>query len=119
MRPTASVRKPPFLIVFLIQNAQNRESKVLHLKLDELIVAAKRANNQFVDVEDLTEAQLDHLAGRYRMIGERYRGALEDQADEVEVQSDRVEGRIERVAREVEGGGPSRGRRRPPDPPVR
>src|SRR4051794_39096705 len=48
-----------FLMVFLIQNAQNRESKAIHLKLDELILALNRARNELIDIEDLTEEQLD------------------------------------------------------------
>ncbi|HEX8202446.1 MAG TPA: low affinity iron permease family protein, partial [Isosphaeraceae bacterium] len=42
-----------FLMVFLIQNAQNRESKAVHLKLDELIRAVKTARNEIIDVESL------------------------------------------------------------------
>src|SRR5438067_510655 len=44
-----------FLMVFLIQNAQNRESKAIHLKLDELILALSRARNELIDIEHLTE----------------------------------------------------------------
>jgi low affinity Fe/Cu permease len=57
-----------FLMVFLIQNAQNRESKALHLKLDELILSTKRARNELIDVERLTDEQLDRLAERYRTV---------------------------------------------------
>lgn len=47
------------LIVFLIQNAQNRDSKALHLKLDELIRGVSGARTGLVDLEDLTDAELD------------------------------------------------------------
>src|SRR5215212_9277712 len=50
-----------FLMVFLIQNTQNRDAKVLHLKLDELIRVTKSARNHLVDLEDLSEAELDRL----------------------------------------------------------
>lgn len=50
-----------FLMVFLIQNTQNRDSKALHLKLDELIRSTKSARNAFVDLENLTDADLDIL----------------------------------------------------------
>jgi low affinity Fe/Cu permease len=59
-----------FLMVFLIQNAQNRESKAVHLKLDELILAVRQARNELIDVEHLTEEQLDLLAQRYRKVAE-------------------------------------------------
>jgi low affinity Fe/Cu permease len=45
-----------FLMVFLIQNTQNRDSSALHLKLDELIRVSERARNRLLDLEDLTEA---------------------------------------------------------------
>jgi low affinity Fe/Cu permease len=57
-----------FLMVFLIQNAQNRDSKSLHLKLDELILSTQKARNELIDVEKLTEEQLDRLSERYRRI---------------------------------------------------
>jgi low affinity Fe/Cu permease len=60
-----------FLMVFLIQNAQNRESKAIHLKLDELILSVKRARNELIDIEDLTEDQLNMLAERYHKVAER------------------------------------------------
>ena len=45
-----------FLMVFLIQNTQNRDSSALHLKLNELIRVSERARNRLLDLEDLTEA---------------------------------------------------------------
>jgi low affinity Fe/Cu permease len=61
-----------FLLVFLIQNAQNRESKAVHLKLDELIYAAKNARNELINIEHLTEEQLDRLGRRYSRLAEHY-----------------------------------------------
>ena len=57
-----------FLMVFLIQNAQNRESRAIHLKLDELIRAVKEAKNDMIDIENLTEDKLEDLTERYRKI---------------------------------------------------
>jgi low affinity Fe/Cu permease len=78
-----------FLMVFLIQNSQNRESKALHLKLDELIHAVKRADNQLINVESLTEEQLDLLAHRYERISrplhEKMKDAIEEVHEEMEV----------------------------------
>lgn len=62
-----------FLMVFLIQNAQNRESRAVHLKLDELIRAVKTAENEMIDIEDLSEADLDRLALRYHKIAAVHR----------------------------------------------
>lgn len=50
-----------FLMVFLIQKAQNKDSKAIQLKLNELIAADKRASNRMVDIEDLTEEELNQL----------------------------------------------------------
>ena len=54
-----------FLMVFLIQNTQNRDSEALHLKLDELIRATKTTHNALLDIEELSEAELDELKGNY------------------------------------------------------
>jgi low affinity Fe/Cu permease len=67
-----------FLMVFLIQNAQNRESKAVHLKLDELILAVRQARNEMIDVEHLTDEQLDRLAERYRRVTECYQHRLSE-----------------------------------------
>lgn len=50
-----------FLMVFLIQNTQNRDSKALHLKLDELIRSTKTARNAFIDLENFSDGDLDLL----------------------------------------------------------
>ncbi|OPB92761.1 low affinity iron permease family protein [Elizabethkingia occulta] len=50
-----------FLMVFLIQKSQNKDSKTIQLKLNELIAASKDASNRMVDIEDLTEKELDQL----------------------------------------------------------
>lgn len=65
-----------FLLVFLIQNSQNRESKAIHLKLDELLYAAKNARNELIHIEHLTEEQLDLLGERYRKLAERHQALL-------------------------------------------
>src|SRR5690348_13851330 len=55
-----------FLIVFLIQNTQNRDARVLHLKLDELLRAVKRARTELVQMESLSDAELDDLRGEFQ-----------------------------------------------------
>ena len=54
-----------FLMVFLIQNTQNRDSEAIQLKLDELIRAVEGAHNGLLDIEELTEEDLNRLRGRY------------------------------------------------------
>ena len=50
-----------FLMVFLIQKSQNKDSKAIHLKLNELLASHQGASNRMVDIEDLTEVELDQL----------------------------------------------------------
>jgi low affinity Fe/Cu permease len=57
-----------FLMVFLIQNTQNRDSKALHLKLDELIKATKGARNKMIDLDKLSDEQLKDLEEEYKRI---------------------------------------------------
>ena len=55
-----------FLMVFLIQNTQNRDAKAMHLKLDELIRAVKGARNQLVDLENLSDDDLKKLEKQFQ-----------------------------------------------------
>jgi low affinity Fe/Cu permease len=64
-----------FLMVFLIQNTQNRDSAAVQLKLDELIRAVAGAHNALLDLEELTEDDLARLRVHY---GDLARGARED-----------------------------------------
>ncbi len=54
-----------FLMVFLIQNTQNRDAKAIHLKLDELIKGVKGARTSLVDLEHLTDAELEKLQQQF------------------------------------------------------
>lgn len=54
-----------FLMVFLIQKSQNKDSKAIQIKLNELIAASKSASNRIVDIEDLTEDELNQLHQYY------------------------------------------------------
>src|SRR5205814_5740256 len=60
-----------FLMVFLIQNTQNRDAKAVHLKLDELIRALKGARNQLVDLEDLSDEELKKLEKQFQSMRKR------------------------------------------------
>jgi low affinity Fe/Cu permease len=54
-----------FLMVFLIQNTQNRDAKALHLKLDELIRSIKGARNALIDLEEMSEEELEQLQRQF------------------------------------------------------
>ena len=54
-----------FLMVFLIQNTQNRDARAMQLKLNELIAAVKEAHNDMIDIESLSDAQIERIARRF------------------------------------------------------
>jgi low affinity Fe/Cu permease len=66
-----------FLMVFLIQNTQNRDTQAMQVKLDELIRATQGAHNALLDLEELEEKQLDRFRERYEKLAEKARVALE------------------------------------------
>src|SRR6185503_19338363 len=59
-----------FLMVFLIQRMQNRDSKAIHLKLNELVAALNGPSNRLIDVEDLTESELETLSLYYKKLAQ-------------------------------------------------
>ena len=65
-----------FLMVFLIQNTQNRDSQAIHVKLDELIRAKKGARNALIDLNDLTDEELEHLQKNFAKLAARERKEL-------------------------------------------
>jgi low affinity Fe/Cu permease len=65
-----------FLMVFLIQNTQNRDAKAIHIKLDELIRATKGARNNIVDIEELSDDALKTLQQDFRKVHEQYETEL-------------------------------------------
>jgi low affinity Fe/Cu permease len=62
-----------FLMVFLIQNTQNRDTEALQVKLDELIRATAGAHNALLDLEELEEEELDRIRAAYAKLAERAR----------------------------------------------
>jgi low affinity Fe/Cu permease len=62
-----------FLMIFLIRNAQNRESEAVQLKLDELIRATKAAQNTLLDIEELSEEELDKIKARFERLARKAR----------------------------------------------
>jgi len=82
-----------FLMVFLIQNTQNRDAKAMHLKLDELLRAVQGARTGLVDLESMTDEELEQLQAQFKSLRERaaqgqnVAGELEElEADVEEVQ---------------------------------
>ena len=65
-----------FLMVFLIQNTQNRDSQALQIKLDEIIRSLDAANNALLDLEDLEEKDLDIIRKDYERLAEEARTRL-------------------------------------------
>lgn len=59
-----------FLMVFLIQRTQNKDSRALHLKLNELVASLKGPSNRLIDAEDLSEKELETLSAYYRKLAE-------------------------------------------------
>jgi low affinity Fe/Cu permease len=71
-----------FLMVFLIQNTQNRDAEAMQVKLDELLRVTKGAQNALMDLEELEEEELDVIRDRYEQIAERARGEFRKQERE-------------------------------------
>src|SRR3989344_9490636 len=67
-----------FLMVFLIQNTQNRETKAIHVKLDELLLALKKARDSVMDAEDLSDKELDTLQSEFEKIGRKAKDKREN-----------------------------------------
>lgn len=64
-----------FLMVFLIQNTQNRDSRAFNLKLDELIRSTKKARNALIDLENMTDEELGEIQKQFERIGRKANGA--------------------------------------------
>jgi low affinity Fe/Cu permease len=85
-----------FLMVFLIQNTQNRDSEAMHVKMDELIRALEGAHNALLDLEELDDSTLDTIRGRYRKLAAKARedikaGKLDIGCDEVDEEDEDAE----------------------------
>ena len=70
-----------FLMVFLIQNTQNRDTEALQIKLDEIIRANRLAHNELLDLEELDDAELNAIHKRYVAMAEHARRHLEGRGE--------------------------------------
>lgn len=75
-----------FLMVFLIQNTQNRDAKAIHLKLDELIRSSKHARNSLVDLEDLSDEELQRFQREFKRLRESHIDLATDDLAQVELE---------------------------------
>ncbi|HJS52798.1 MAG TPA: low affinity iron permease family protein [Pyrinomonadaceae bacterium] len=71
-----------FLMVFLIQNTQNRDTEALQIKLDEIIRATSGARNAMLDLEEMDEKELDQIRNEYLEIADQARKRLETRRKE-------------------------------------
>ena len=60
-----------FLMVFLVQNTQNRDARALHLKLDELLRSVKSARNKLIDLENCSDEEIEDIARQFQALRER------------------------------------------------
>src|SRR5215510_3539918 len=60
-----------FLMVFLVQNTQNRDARALHLKLDELLRSVKQARNNLIDLENCTDEEIDRIERQFHALKNR------------------------------------------------
>jgi len=67
-----------FLMVFLIQNTQNRDTEAIQIKLDEIIRALKGARNEIIDLEEMDEKELDGIRQQYLDLAEHARRHMEE-----------------------------------------
>jgi low affinity Fe/Cu permease len=74
-----------FLMVFLIQNTQNRDTEAMQVKLDELIRVTHGAHNALLDLEELDEEQLDRIRAQYEALARKARERLHNGARDTDV----------------------------------
>jgi low affinity Fe/Cu permease len=79
-------------MVFLIQNTQNRDSKAIHLKLDELIVAQKNARNSMLELEDLSDEEIKRIQAQFNDLCTRRFNQLPDSVSDNDTADVEVDG---------------------------
>jgi low affinity Fe/Cu permease len=87
-----------FLMVFLIQNTQNRDTGAMQTKLDELIRAIEGAHNALLDLEELDESEIEHIRRDYRKLAAAARRAIKEGKDDTN--REELEERVEVAEKE-------------------
>ncbi len=90
-----------FLMVFLIQNTQNRDARAIHLKLDELIKGSKGARNQVIDLENCTDEELMNLEKEFKRLREREANAQKRRTEAKEREAEAAEQKAEAEQRDA------------------
>jgi low affinity Fe/Cu permease len=90
-----------FLMVFLIQNTQNRDSRAMHIKLDELIRASK-ARNDFVDVENMSDADLDRFDKEFENIAQTLAAARAKRGLKEKFNTDRNQEELRKARKNIQ-----------------
>lgn len=80
-----------FLMVFLLQNMQNRDSRAMQIKLDELLRAVRGARTELVDLENVTEAELSRYCNEFKVLHLRYAKLLSKRRGKIQVEADSAE----------------------------
>jgi low affinity Fe/Cu permease len=91
-----------FLMVFLIQNTQNRDARAIHLKLDELIHGTKGARNRVIDLENCTDEELAQLEKEFKRLRERDVHAQKRHTEAKEREAEAAEEKAQAEQREAE-----------------
>jgi low affinity Fe/Cu permease len=87
-----------FLMVFLIQNAQNRDARALHLKMDEIIRSMEGARNSMVNLENLSDEELERLHGEFQ----RLRGNLDAENEQAVIPVEELQEVVEDLEESVQ-----------------
>src|ERR1700710_3046794 len=87
-----------FLMEFLIQNTQNRDMSALHLKLDEMIRVSETARNKLLDLEDMTEEELNRLKGRFTRLAGNQGALLHEATGELRTASEEIQEAKEKIS---------------------
>ncbi len=82
-----------FLIVFLIQNTQNRDSRIAHLKLDELLRGVEGARTSFVSLDKMTDAELDEVQKEFERLRNKYAPLVDDDLETIKFERARRAGK--------------------------
>jgi len=91
-----------FLMVFLIQNTQNRDSEAIQIKLDELIRSVTHAKNEMMDLEELDAEELEKIKEKYVELAERASHERKERLAEMEGKLEEKEGKLEEKEEKIE-----------------